>query len=75
MATLQVLDQLLEGQNPDNFMDEEDPDGQDEAEADVQNHDAGGSGFVNYIQHKQVESNASPNPNPNPDPESGSALL
>ena len=55
-------------------MEEEDPDRQDEAEADVQHHDAGASGFVNYIQHEQAKSNASPNPNPNPNPESGSAL-
>ena len=63
-ATMRVLDLLLEGQNPDNFMEEEDPDGQDDAEADVQDLDAGAAGFVNYIQHEQTESNVNSNPDP-----------
>ena len=62
---MRVLDLLLEGQNLDDFMEEENPQGEDDADADVQDHDAGAAGFVNYIQHEQPES---------PNPEFGSAL-
>ena len=65
-ATMRVLDLLLEGQNPDDIMEEEDPDGEDDADADVEDHDAGAAGFVNYIQHEQPKY---------PDPEFGSAPL
>lgn len=63
-ATMRVLDQLLEGHNPNNFMEEEDPDGQDDADVDVQDRDAGAAGFINYIQHDQPESNAYPDSDP-----------
>ena len=64
---MRVLDQLLDAQNPDNFIEENDPEGLDDADADLQDYDAGAVGFVNYIWHEHPESN------PDPAPESGLA--
>jgi hypothetical protein len=47
-ATMRALDQLLNGQNPPNIPEEDDAN-QDDAEADLQDGDAGAPGFVNYI--------------------------
>ncbi len=43
---MRVLDQLLDAQNPDNFIEEDDPEGLDDADADLQDYDAGAAGTL-----------------------------
>jgi hypothetical protein len=50
-------------------MEEEDLDGEEDADADVQDLDAGAAGFVNYIQHEGSESNTNPDPKFSPAPQ------
>ena len=47
---MQVLDQLLAGQNPDELMEEDDTELVD-TEGDIQDMDAGTAGFTNYLFH------------------------
>jgi hypothetical protein len=48
-AAMQFLDQLLAGHNPDEMMEEDDENDIVDMEADVQDMDAGTSGFTNYM--------------------------
>lgn len=65
-ATMRALDQLLEGENPEDFLEEDDDEGREDADADLQDHDAGAAGFVNYMHHSEPVSEAEPGCGPAP---------
>jgi len=48
-VAMQFLDQLLAGNNPDEMMEEDDENDMVDTEADIQDMDAGTSGFTNYM--------------------------
>ena len=48
-TAMQFLDQLLAGNNPDEIMEEDDMNDMVDMEANVQDVDAGTSGFMNYM--------------------------
>jgi hypothetical protein len=63
-ATIRALDQMLDGKDPDDFMEEDDVD-EEETDADLQDTDAGAAGFTTYM----------PNGNDVPDPGTGTPIV
>ena len=50
-AAITLLDQMLQGHNPENILEDNDEECGHEAEIEVEDIDVGVAGFVNYIQH------------------------
>jgi hypothetical protein len=48
-ATMQILDELLNGHNPDEVLEEDETNNQVDTEADIQDVDTGTAGFTNYM--------------------------
>lgn len=65
-ATMSLLDDMLEGRNTDDLLEEDDNNEREDADADIQDQDAGASGFLNYIHHRTPEAESDPGSGPTP---------
>ena len=73
-ATMRILDELLDGQNPDEVLEEDENTSFIDPEADIQDADAGTAGFTNYIHNVLGADSATPSQNSIPTPPTCDAL-
>jgi hypothetical protein len=73
-ATMQILDELLNGHNPDEVLEEDETNNQVDTEADIQDMDTGTAGFTNYMHHILGAESANPSQSSMPFPPNCDAL-
>ena len=73
-ATMRMLDELLDGHNPDEVLEEDETNWPVDTEADIQDMDAGTAGFTNYMQDVLGADSANPSHSSMPTPPNCDAL-